>query len=43
MIGGLAISVGDAPARIVDVSYGGLRFEMHRNLSPPRKARCPNR
>ena len=32
VIGGLPISVGDAPARIVDVSYGGLRFEMHRNV-----------
>ena len=30
VIGGLAINVGDAPARIVDVSYGGLRFEMQR-------------
>ena len=26
------ISVDDAPARIVDVSYGGLRFEMQRKL-----------
>ena len=32
MIGGLPISVDDAPARIVDVSYGGLRFEMQRNI-----------
>ena len=32
VIGGLPISVDDAPARIVDVSYGGLRFEMQRNL-----------
>jgi DNA-binding response OmpR family regulator len=31
VIGGLAINVGDAPARIVDVSYGGLRFEMQRS------------
>jgi DNA-binding response OmpR family regulator len=30
VVGGLAISVDDAPARIVDVSYGGLRFEMQR-------------
>jgi DNA-binding response OmpR family regulator len=30
VIGGLAINVDDAPARIVDVSYGGLRFEMQR-------------
>ena len=30
VIGGMPISVGDAPARIVDVSYGGLRFEMQR-------------
>ena len=33
VIGGLPISVDDTPARIVDVSYGGLRFEMQRN--PP--------
>ena len=32
VIGGLPISVDDSPARIVDVSYGGLRFEMQRNL-----------
>ena len=32
VIGGLPISVDDTPARIVDVSYGGLRFEMQRNL-----------
>ena len=31
VIGGLAINVGDTPARIVDVSYGGLRFEMQRS------------
>ena len=30
VIGGLPISVDDAPARIIDVSYGGLRFEMQR-------------
>jgi DNA-binding response OmpR family regulator len=30
VIGGLPISVDDTPARIVDVSYGGLRFEMQR-------------
>lgn len=30
VIGGLPISIGDTPARIVDVSYGGLRFEMQR-------------
>jgi DNA-binding response OmpR family regulator len=30
VIGGLPISVDDAPARIVDVSYGGLRFEVQR-------------
>ena len=30
VIGGLAINVDDTPARIVDVSYGGLRFEMQR-------------
>ena len=33
VIGGLPISVGDAPARILDVSYGGLRFEMQRELA----------
>jgi DNA-binding response OmpR family regulator len=32
VIGGLPISVDDAPARVVDVSYGGLRFEMDRKL-----------
>jgi DNA-binding response OmpR family regulator len=32
VIGGLPISVDDAPARIVDVSYGGLRFEMQRKM-----------
>jgi DNA-binding response OmpR family regulator len=32
VIGGLPISVEDVPARIVDVSYGGLRFEMQRKL-----------
>ena len=31
-IGGLPISVDDAPARILDVSYGGLRFEIQREL-----------
>ncbi len=31
VIGGLAINIGDTPARIVDVSYGGLRFEMQRS------------
>jgi DNA-binding response OmpR family regulator len=31
VIGGLPISVDDTPARIVDVSYGGLRFEMQRD------------
>ena len=31
VIGGLAINVDDTPARIVDVSYGGLRFEMQRS------------
>ena len=31
VIGGLPISVDDTPARIIDVSYGGLRFEMQRN------------
>jgi len=31
VIGGLAINVDDTPARILDVSYGGLRFEMQRN------------
>jgi len=30
VIGGLPISVDDTPARIVDVSYGGLRFEVQR-------------
>lgn len=32
VVGGLPISVDDTPARIVDVSYGGLRFEMQRQL-----------
>ncbi len=32
VIGGLPISVDDVPARILDVSYGGLRFEMQREL-----------
>ena len=32
VIGGLPINVDDAPARIVDVSYGGLRFEMQRTV-----------
>ena len=31
VIGGLPISVDHTPARIVDVSYGGLRFEMQRD------------
>jgi DNA-binding response OmpR family regulator len=30
VIGGLAANVADEPARIVDVSYGGLRFEIRR-------------
>jgi DNA-binding response OmpR family regulator len=30
VIGGLAASVEDEPARIVDISYGGVRFEMRR-------------
>lgn len=30
VVGGLPASVGDAPARILDVSYGGVRFEMNR-------------
>ena len=34
VIGGLPISVDDTPARIIDVSYGGLRFEMQRNENP---------
>jgi hypothetical protein len=28
VIGGLPAQVGDEPARILDVSYGGMRFEM---------------
>lgn len=39
VIGGLPISVDDAPARIVDVSYGGLRFEVQRKLPGPETAR----
>jgi DNA-binding response OmpR family regulator len=35
VIGGMPISVDDAPARIVDVSYGGLRFETQRKLQGP--------
>jgi DNA-binding response OmpR family regulator len=38
VIGGLPISVDDTPARIVDVSYGGLRFEMQRNHAGPEHA-----
>jgi DNA-binding response OmpR family regulator len=30
VIGGLAASVEDEPARIVDISYGGVRFEIER-------------
>jgi DNA-binding response OmpR family regulator len=30
VVGGLQASVADEPARIVDVSYGGLRFEIDR-------------
>jgi DNA-binding response OmpR family regulator len=30
VIGGLAANVEDEPARIVDISYGGLRFELRR-------------
>jgi hypothetical protein len=30
VIGGLAASVGNEPARIVDISYGGVRFEIRR-------------
>jgi DNA-binding response OmpR family regulator len=30
VIGGLPASVGDEPARILDVSYGGVRFEIDR-------------
>jgi DNA-binding response OmpR family regulator len=30
VIGGLAASVEDAPARIVEISYGGVRFEINR-------------
>jgi DNA-binding response OmpR family regulator len=30
VIGGLSASVADEPARIVDVSYGGVRFEIDR-------------
>ncbi len=30
VIGGLAANVADEPARIVDVSYGGVRFEIRR-------------
>jgi DNA-binding response OmpR family regulator len=32
VIGGLPASVEDEPARIVDVSYGGVRFEIRRTL-----------
>lgn len=28
VIGGLPARIGDAPARVLDVSYGGLRFEL---------------
>lgn len=30
VIGGLAANVEDEPARILDISYGGLRFELRR-------------
>lgn len=31
VVGGLHASVEDEPARIVDISYGGVRFEIKRN------------
>jgi DNA-binding response OmpR family regulator len=34
VIGGLPASVEDEPARIVEISYGGLRFEIDRNQLP---------
>jgi DNA-binding response OmpR family regulator len=34
VVGGLPANVGDEPARILDVSYGGVRFEM--NHTPDR-------
>ncbi|HSC29656.1 MAG TPA: response regulator [Vicinamibacterales bacterium] len=38
VIGGLPAQVENAPARVVDISYGGLRFEIPRQAdqSPPR-------
>lgn len=30
IIGGMSASVADEPARIVDISYGGVRFEINR-------------
>jgi DNA-binding response OmpR family regulator len=33
VIGGLPITIDHTPARIIDVSYGGLRFEMQRDAS----------
>jgi DNA-binding response OmpR family regulator len=41
VIGGLPIHVDDTPARIVDVSYGGLRFEMQRQ-NPPTDGHLPS-
>jgi CheY-like chemotaxis protein len=37
VIGGLPAQIGDEPARILDVSYGGVRFEMPGELerTPP--------
>ncbi len=37
VIGGLPATVGDSPARILDVSYGGVRFELpgEPNRTPP--------
>jgi DNA-binding response OmpR family regulator len=33
--GGIPVRIDDQPARILDVSYGGLRFQMPRTSAPP--------
>lgn len=42
VVGGLPIRVEDVPARIVDVSYGGLRFEMQRSDSDGTNGALPH-
>jgi CheY-like chemotaxis protein len=33
VVGGLPANIGDEPARILDISYGGVRFEIQRSES----------